>query len=157
MRFTGRPRPPLLAAAPAASLLAVCGFTTLLTVVLAAADLLDRGPRRPVETPAPASKPAGGSVPGSEPAADVDADLETLVVEVRAKGESVRYHVGAREAGSAEALAQLLRPLARFGGAISVRISHDAPFARTAAAVAACRDAGFRTVLLVPGGPSPPR
>ena len=83
-----------------------------------------------------------------------DLDLETLVVEVISKGESVQFQIGSLAAGSALELKTQLEPLARLGGSISVRISHDGPFLHTASAVAACRDAGFATVFLVSGKPS---
>jgi hypothetical protein len=85
---------------------------------------------------------------------ETDPDLETLTVLVTTQGESVHFRIGSQTAGSAVQLKERLEPLARLGGSISVRISHDAPFLHTASAIAACRDAGFRTVFLVPGGPA---
>jgi biopolymer transport protein ExbD len=83
-----------------------------------------------------------------------DADLETLLVDVVTQGESVHFQIGSQTASSAPELKKQLEPLARLGGSISVRISHDGPFLHTASAVAACRDAGFATVFLVSGQPS---
>jgi biopolymer transport protein ExbD len=82
-----------------------------------------------------------------------DADLETLLVDVSTRGEGVHFRIGSHDAGSAQELQKLLEPLARLGGPISVRISHDGPFIHTATAIAACRDAGFTTVVLAPGKP----
>jgi biopolymer transport protein ExbD len=103
----------------------------------------------------PAAAKASRPVSSRQLRADVepDPDLETLLVEVSTQGESIRFRVGGHDAGSALELQRLLEPLARLGGPISVRTSHDGPFMHTATAIEACRDAGFTAVVLVPGGP----
>ena len=83
-----------------------------------------------------------------------DPDMETPVVLVSTRGDSVHFQVGSRDAGSGLELQKLLEPLARLGAPISVRINHDGLFMHTSAAITACRDAGFTTVLLVPGKPA---
>jgi hypothetical protein len=94
-------------------------------------------------------------VPGELKAnVETDPDLESLTVLVITQGESVHFRIGSQIAGTSVELKELLEPLARLGGSISVRISHDGPFIHTARAIAACRDAGFRTIFLVPGGPA---
>ena len=87
--------------------------------------------------------------------ADPELDLEVPRIDISSRGDGVLFRIGRREAGSVGELQRLIQPLARLGGSISVRISHDGPFARSAEAIAACRDAGFTMVLLVPGEPGP--
>jgi hypothetical protein len=135
-----------LLAAQTSSLLATSGFVAVIAAAVMAASF--------------AAGPASGDkrpqlVPG-ELRADVapDPDLETLTVLVITQGESVHFRIGSKTAGSAVELKERLEPLAKLGGSISVRISHDAPFFHTASAIAACRDAGFGTIILVPGGPA---
>jgi hypothetical protein len=133
-----------------ASLLTTATFAVVVTAFLiATATLSSPGP--------PGGEPAGsgaGTVrAGAKVVDDPDPDLEIPTVEVQARGEGVVYRLGSREAGSAAELQALLEPLARMGGAISVRISHDRPFARSAEAIAACQAAGFATILLVPVQP----
>ncbi len=82
-----------------------------------------------------------------------DPDMETPVVLVHSREDSVHFQVGSRDAGSGPELQNLLEPLARLGGPISVRINHEGLFIHTTAAITACRDAGFTTVLLIPGKP----
>lgn len=138
MRLSDRARPPWLAATPAATLLAVSTFVALLSALLVASAALSGAARRS----------SGG---GSDVAGQIDADLETPVVEVLSRDDGAVYRLGGREAGSATELRRLLEPLARLGGPISVRTSHDAPFARSVDGITACREAGFREVLLVTG------
>jgi biopolymer transport protein ExbD len=105
-----------------------------------------------VEPPASGATFAGTPQTDKTPSdAASDADFEVPVIEVRSRAKGVSYRIGKREADSAEELLLLLEPLARLGRTISVRISHDGPFAHSAAAIAACRDAGFTTILLLAG------
>ena len=146
MKLYECPHPPWPAAAHISSLLVTATFLAVIAAVLVAASW--------GTVPAPVEQLVQ-LVPG-ELRADVvpDPDLETLVVEVITQGDSVHFQIGSQTAGSALELKKLLEPLARLGGSISVRISHDGPFLHTASAVAACRDAGFATVFLVSGKPS---
>jgi hypothetical protein len=84
-----------------------------------------------------------------------ESDLEVPLVEVISRAEGVSFRIGSREADSPAELQRLLQPLARLGSSISVRISHEKPFAHSADAITACRDAGFTKVLLVPAEPAP--
>jgi hypothetical protein len=147
MKFYDRSHAPWLPAAHASSLLATSTFAALLAAFLLAGASLAGGTRPSVNR---AQSVAGQLRADLEP----DPDLETLLVDVSMRGESVHFRVGSREGGSALELRRLLEPLARLGGPISVRISHDAPFFHTATAIAACRDAGFTTVVLVAGSPT---
>ena len=147
MRLSVRERYPVLTASTAASLLTVATFAVVLTALLITAAALTGDGAARVGSGA---HPRTGSQDLTVADGGGDPDLEVPVVEVGKQGEGVVYRLGSREAGSAAALQQLLEPLAKVGGAISVRICHDVPFARSAEAIAACRDAGFATVRLVP-------
>jgi hypothetical protein len=148
MRMSVRERHAVLTASTAASYLTVATFAVMFTaLIIMAAALTGDGEAR---VGSDAAHPRTGSQDLAGAAAGGDPDLEVPVVEVGKQGEGVVYRLGSREAGSAAALKQLLEPLAKVGGAISVRISHDVPFARSAEAIAACRDAGFATVRMVP-------
>jgi len=108
-----------------------------------------------VDRPATADNaPASPVAASAGSATNSDADLEVPVIEVRSKGDSIAFRIGSREVGSAAELLKFLQPLARLGGSISVRISHDGPFAHSADAIAACRDAGFAAIHIVSGEPS---
>jgi hypothetical protein len=146
MKLYDRTHPPWPPAAHTSSLLVTSTFLAVIAAVLVAASSH--------AVPAPVERHAQ-IVPG-ELRADVvpDPDLETLMVEVISQGESIQFQIGSQTAGSALELKKQLETLARLGGSISVRISHDGPFLHTASAVAACRDAGFATVFLVSGKPS---
>jgi hypothetical protein len=133
-------------AAQTSSLLASSIFVAVIAAVLVAASFK----AEPVSTNEHVQL-----VPGELRAnVETDPDLETLTVLVITQGERVHFRIGSQTAGSSVELKERLEPLARLGGSISVRISHDGPFFHTATAIAACRDAGFRTVFLVPGGPA---
>jgi biopolymer transport protein ExbD len=77
-------------------------------------------------------------------------DLAPAVVDVvRGEGEFV-YRLGGRDLTSAEQLTQVLSQLDnKLDGAI-VRASDEAPFEMAAAAVQACKSAGFSLVSYVP-------
>jgi hypothetical protein len=146
MQLFHRTHPPWPSGAHISSFVVTSTFLAVIAAVLVAASSgAVTAPREPQAKLAP-----------GEVRADVvpDPDLETVVVEVISQGESVHFQIGSQTAGSALELKKQLEPLARLGGSISVRISHDGPFLHTASAVAACRDAGFATVFLVSGKPS---
>ena len=72
------------------------------------------------------------------------------VVEVTAAGGgAVQYRIGVRTVGSRDALAEALRALPREPG-VTVRVADDVPVAAAAAAVQACRDAGFTRIAYQP-------
>jgi biopolymer transport protein ExbD len=145
MRLSTREQRPWQAAATAVSLLTVATFAVVLTALLITTATLTAS----VEARVGSSAAHRRTGPQAGTDSGVDSDLEVPVVEVGKQGAGVVYRLGSRDAGSAAELQQLLEPLAKVGGAISVRISHDVPFARSAEAIAACRDAGFATVRLV--------
>ncbi len=141
MQLYERTHPPWPPAAHISSLLVNATFLAVVAAVLVAASS--------GAVPAPAEQQVQ-LIPGELRADFVpDPDLESIVVEVISQGESVQFQIGSQTAGSALELKTQLEPLARLGGSISVRISHDGPFLHTASAIAACRDAGFATVFLV--------
>jgi hypothetical protein len=139
MQLYERTHPPWLPAARISSLVASATFVAVIGAVLVAASV----EKRP--------QVVQGELRAE---ADPDPDLDTPIVDVITQGESVHFRIGSQTAGSALELKEQLEPLARLGGSISVRISHDGPFLHTALAVAACRDAGFKVVFLVTGKPS---
>lgn len=71
------------------------------------------------------------------------------VVEVTSAGGAVQYRIGVRTVGSRDALAEALRALPREPG-VTVRVADDVPVAGAAAAVQACRDAGFTRIAYQP-------
>lgn len=81
-------------------------------------------------------------------------DLEPAIVEVVASGPRYVYRVGAREITSAEELTDVLRQFDNKVDGAFVRVSDDAPFQMAAAAVQACKTAGFMAVSYVPFSPS---
>jgi biopolymer transport protein ExbD len=147
MRLSTREQRPWQAAATAVSLLTVATFAVVLTALLITTATLTASVEARVGSSAAHRRTGPQDLVGTD--SGVDSDLEVPVVEVGKQGAGVVYRLGSRDAGSAAELQQLLEPLAKVGGAISVRISHDVPFARSAEAIAACRDAGFATVRLV--------
>ena len=81
-------------------------------------------------------------------------DLEPAIVEVVRGGAGFVYRVGGLELTSVE---QLTRVLRRFDNKLDgafVQVSDDAPFQMAAAAVQACKAAGFPAVSYVPLTPS---
>jgi biopolymer transport protein ExbD len=77
------------------------------------------------------------------------------VVEVTNDAGRAVFRLGTRTAASREALADLLRGLPKEPG-IVVRVADDAPVEAAAAAVQACRDAGFARIAYQPGRKAPP-
>ncbi len=152
MIFSDRQRARWLPALPTASLLIVTafavGYSALVWTMIARSR---RGPAGVGNRRPPRAESVGLSGAGAGADGGGNPDLEVPVVEVGRRGGEVVYRIGSREAGSPAALRELLEPLVRFGGAVSVRISHELPFARSAEAIGACRDAGFATIRLVPG------
>lgn len=77
------------------------------------------------------------------------ADLMPQVVRIERSGETIVYRIGTREAGSAASLRQILEALPKDAG-VFVRVADDVTVEAVAAALQACRDAGFSRVSYVP-------
>jgi biopolymer transport protein ExbD len=77
-------------------------------------------------------------------------DLEPAVVEVVAGGDGFVYKLGTREITSEEELVRVLRSFPNKADGAFVRVSDGAPFRMAAAAIQACKTAGFPTVSYVP-------
>lgn len=77
-------------------------------------------------------------------------DLEPAIVDVVPGGGQFVYRIGEREMTSASELTDILRQFPdKLDGAF-VRVSDGAPFQMTAAAIQACKSAGFTIVSYVP-------
>ncbi|MCR9117836.1 MAG: biopolymer transporter ExbD [bacterium] len=78
-------------------------------------------------------------------------DLEPAIVEVlrNASGKFV-YRIGSRDMTSEAELSQVLKQFPNKEDGAFVRVTDDAPFAMSAAAIAACRTARFAGVSYVP-------
>jgi len=77
-------------------------------------------------------------------------DLEPAIVEVVRSGSGVVFRVGSREMTSQEELTSVLRGFPNKLDGAFVRVSDDAPFRWAAAAIQACKDAGFVAVSYIP-------
>jgi biopolymer transport protein ExbD len=83
------------------------------------------------------------------------ADLQPAVVEV-VRGDSVYvYKLGQRELIDPDELARLLGQFDNKAEGAFVRVSDGAPFRMAAAAVQACKTAGFAAVSYIPLGTEP--
>jgi biopolymer transport protein ExbD len=77
-------------------------------------------------------------------------DLAPIVVEIiRANGTFV-YQVGGRQLPSPEELTDVLRKIENKLDGAFVRAADDAPFVMAAAAIQACKDAGFLKTIFAP-------
>jgi len=77
-------------------------------------------------------------------------DLQSQVLYVEGAGDQTRFRVGERIMADKAALAPILRQLPKENG-IRIRVAPEAKVAAAAAALQACRDAGFDKVSYVPG------
>jgi len=77
-------------------------------------------------------------------------DLEPAIVEVLRSGERFVYRLGGRELTSTVELTSLLNQFPNKLDGAFVRVSDEAPFRMTAAAIQACKDAEFTLVSYVP-------
>jgi biopolymer transport protein ExbD len=78
-------------------------------------------------------------------------DLAPIIVEViRADGNFV-YRVGGRELPTRKQLTDVLRKVENKLDGAFVRATDDAPFVMAAAAIQACKDAGFLKTVYAPG------
>lgn len=77
------------------------------------------------------------------------ADLVPQIVNVEAPGGTVRFRLGDRAVPDRPQLTSLLSQLPKAGGVV-VRVAGEAPVWSAAAAVQACKDAGFNKVSYVP-------
>ncbi|HUT94303.1 MAG TPA: biopolymer transporter ExbD [Thermoguttaceae bacterium] len=77
-------------------------------------------------------------------------DLEPAIVEVVPSGDRFLYQLGTREITSDEELTRVLESFPNKEDGAFVRVSDGAPFRMAAAAIQACKTAGFATVSYVP-------
>ena len=77
-------------------------------------------------------------------------DLEPAIVEVVPSGDRFLYKLGTREITSDEELTRVLKSFPNKEDGAFVRVSDGAPFRMAAAAIQACKTAGFETVSYVP-------
>lgn len=77
-------------------------------------------------------------------------DLEPAIVRIVRSGDQFVFQVGGAELTSREELANLLQQFPNKADGAYVRVGGDAPFQMPAAAVQACKDAGFTSVSYVP-------
>jgi len=77
-------------------------------------------------------------------------DLEPAIVEVAPSGDRFLYKLGTREIASEEELTRVLASFPNKEDGAFVRVSDGAPFRMAAAAIQACKTAGFATVSYVP-------
>jgi len=78
------------------------------------------------------------------------ADLEPLIVSVETVQGSPGFRLGQRVVRTRQSLTNLLDQLSKDTGVV-VRVAGDVPVGATAAALQACRDAGFSRISYVPG------
>ncbi len=83
------------------------------------------------------------------------ADLQPTVVDVVRSGTGYVYRLGQRELDDPQELGQLLVQFDNKMEGAFVRVSDGAPFRMAAAAVQACKTAGFATVSYIPLGAEP--
>ena len=77
-------------------------------------------------------------------------DLEPAIVEVVPSGDRFLYKLGTREITSDDELTRVLGSFANKEDGAFVRVSDGAPFRMAAAAIQACKTAGFASVSYVP-------
>lgn len=77
-------------------------------------------------------------------------DLEPAIVRIVKSGDRFVFQIGGSELASRDELANLLRQFPNKGDGAYVRVGGDVPFQMSAAAVQACKDAGFDSVSYVP-------
>ena len=78
------------------------------------------------------------------------ADLQPAVVELVRGEQGYVYRVGQREIGSQQELTEVLRRFDSQAQGAFVRAADGAPFGMAAAAIQACKAAGFPTVSYIP-------
>jgi len=77
-------------------------------------------------------------------------DWEPAIVDVVPSKGGFVFRVGGRETDSAEELTEILRPFPNKADGAFVRVHDEAPFDLPAAAIQACKTAGFTAVSYVP-------
>jgi len=78
------------------------------------------------------------------------ADFEPAIVDIVRDGETFVYKMGSRKMTTQDDLIALLRRMENKGDGAFVRVRDEAPFHMAAAAVQACKKAGFQLVSYVP-------
>jgi len=86
----------------------------------------------------------------SRSASQAASDLEPAIVQVVPGGGGFVYKLGTREITSEQELEQVLRQFENKADGAFVRVADQAPFAMAAAAIQACKDAGFLVVSYIP-------
>ena len=76
--------------------------------------------------------------------------VEPAVVEVVPSGDDAVFKLGSREIDSAEELTRILRMFDNKIDGAFVRVADGVPFGKAAAAIQACKAAGFGLVSYVP-------
>jgi biopolymer transport protein ExbD len=87
-----------------------------------------------------------------KPAANRPSAVEPVIVDIAKSGSRFVFKLGGRELDSLEELTRVLRRLENKGNPATVRTTDDSPFDKAAAAIQACKDAGFHNVQYVPRG-----
>jgi biopolymer transport protein ExbD len=77
-------------------------------------------------------------------------DWEPAIVDVVPAGGTFVFRVGGREVVTPDELIEVLRPFPNKGDGAFVRVHDDVPFDLPAAAIQACKTAGFTAVSYVP-------
>jgi biopolymer transport protein ExbD len=86
-------------------------------------------------------------------AAAATSHLEPAIVEISRGTSGFVFRLGGREFTSQEELTKILKQFDNKVDGAFVKVSDDAPFAMAAAAIQACKSAGFLAVSYVPNDP----
>jgi biopolymer transport protein ExbD len=82
--------------------------------------------------------------------ASAASDLEPAIVDVLSSGGRFIFRIGSRELPTQGELTELLRQFPNKLDGAFVRVSNEAPFRMAAAAIQACKSAGFNAVSYIP-------
>ncbi|MCA9268182.1 MAG: biopolymer transporter ExbD [Planctomycetales bacterium] len=85
-------------------------------------------------------------------ASQASSHLEPAIVDVSRGASGFVYRIGGRETASQQELENILRQFDNKLDGAFVKVSDNAPFSMAAAAVQACKSAGFVSVSYVPSG-----
>jgi hypothetical protein len=84
--------------------------------------------------------------------AEQASDLSPIVVEIAKTPGGFVFQVGGRQLASREELTTVLKQLENKLNGAYVRAADEAPFLMAAAAIQACKDAGFLKTIYAPKG-----
>jgi biopolymer transport protein ExbD len=90
------------------------------------------------------------SVKVDKSSSSAPSELEPVIVEVRPAGSGAVYQLGGRSMQTAGELREVLGAMPSFEDGAFVKVSNRARFGDAAAAIQACKDAGFFLVSYVP-------